>query len=164
MRTQLNIFPLLNDRKRSLLIYHSHKIMIATSAHECIQWMLSVLRLSSERKKRLLHIRSVHSKTNRVKTPTLRERERERWNSKPQITHIDFPLFHFEGRDWLSRKSPNTPLLSALVTSDWLRVHKSNNPTTTKHRTFFHFLIQYQHIYKNLVIWTFYLICFQYNC
>ena len=29
---------------------------------------------------------------------TLRERERERvgWNSKPHITHIDFPLLHFE--------------------------------------------------------------------
>ena len=50
-------------------------------------------------------------------------------------------------RKQLTRKSLNTPLLSALVTSDWPRARKSNNPTTTKHRIFFHFLIPYQHVY-----------------
>ena len=39
-------------------------------------------------------------------------------------------------RKWLTRKSWNTPLLSAPLTSDWPCAHKSNNPTTIKHRKF----------------------------
>ena len=42
-------------------------------------------------------------------------------------------------RKWLSRKSRNISLFSALVTSDWRLARKSNNPTTIKHRTFFTF-------------------------
>ena len=42
---------MLYDRKRSLLIYRIHKLMIATSAHESIHRILSVLRLSSKWKK-----------------------------------------------------------------------------------------------------------------
>ena len=67
------------------------------------------------------------------------ERERE---AKLETTHhphwlSSSPLW----RKWLSHKSPNTPLLSTLITSDWAHAHKSNNRTTTKHRTFFHSLI-----------------------
>ena len=63
-------------------------------------------------------------------------------------------------RKRLSRNSPNTPLLFALVTSDWPRARKFNNPTTIKHMTFFHFLIPYQHVYTNPVISTFYIFVF----
>ena len=55
------ISQLLYDRKRSLLIYRTQKIMIPTSVHESIHWMLSVLRLSSKWKKGLLRIGSAHS-------------------------------------------------------------------------------------------------------
>ena len=51
----------LYDRKRSLLIYHTHKIMIATCAHESIHRILSLLRLSSKWKKGFLWIGSAHS-------------------------------------------------------------------------------------------------------
>ena len=50
----------LYDRKRSLLIYRTHKIMIATGADKSIHRMLSVPRLSSKWKKRLLRIGSAH--------------------------------------------------------------------------------------------------------
>ena len=48
--------PLLYDQKRFLLIYHTHKIMIATSIHKSIHQMLLVLRLSSKWKKGLLRL------------------------------------------------------------------------------------------------------------
>ena len=41
----------LYDRKWSLLIYRTHKIMIATSTHESIHRMLSIVRLSSKWKR-----------------------------------------------------------------------------------------------------------------
>ena len=64
-------------------------------------------------------------------------------------------------RKRLSRKSPNIPLLFALVTSDWPRACKSNNRTTVKHRAFLYLLIPYQHVYLNPVIWTIYLFVFK---
>ena len=52
---------MLYDRKRSLLIYRTHKIIIPTNVHESIHRMLSVLRRSSKWKKGLLRIGSAHS-------------------------------------------------------------------------------------------------------
>ena len=52
---------MLYDRKRSLLIYRTQKIMIATRVHESIHRKLSVLRLSSKWKKGLLRVESAHS-------------------------------------------------------------------------------------------------------
>ena len=43
------------------LIYRTHKIMIATGAHESIHRMLSVLRLSSKWKRGFLRIGSAHN-------------------------------------------------------------------------------------------------------
>ena len=43
------------------LIYRTHEIMMATSAHKSIHRMLSVLRLSSKWKKGFLRIGSAHS-------------------------------------------------------------------------------------------------------
>ena len=86
---------------------------------------------------------------------TLTQREREGKLKTKHHPHwlSSSPLW----RKQLSCKSPNTPLLSTLATSDWLCARKSNNPTTIKHRIFFYFLIPYQHIYTNPIIWTFYL-------
>ena len=62
IRNQLYGFKgMLYDRKRSLLIHRTYKIMIATSAHESLHRMLSVLRLSSKWKTVLLCIGSAHS-------------------------------------------------------------------------------------------------------
>ena len=88
------------------------------------------------------------------------EGEREREAKLKTMHHSHWLSSSLLWRKQLSRKSPNTTLLSALITPDWPHVHKSNNPTTIKHRTFFHFLIPYQHIYSNPVIWTFYLFVF----
>ena len=86
------------------------------------------------------------------------EREREREWAKLETTHHpNWFSFSPLWRKRLTRNSPNTPLFSALVTSDWLRVYKSNNPTTINYRTFSYFLIPYQHVFTNPVIWTFYL-------
>ena len=52
---------MLYDRKRPLLVYRTHKIMILTSVPESIHRMLSVLRLSLKWKKGLLRIGSAHS-------------------------------------------------------------------------------------------------------
>ena len=52
---------MLYDRKRPLLIYRTHKIMIPTSAHESIHQILSMLRLFSKWKKDFLSIGSAHS-------------------------------------------------------------------------------------------------------
>ena len=85
---------------------------------------------------------------------TLTERERKRELKTTHHPHwLCSSLFW---RKWLNRKSPNTPLLFALVTSDWPRAYKSNNPITIKHWTFFHFLIPYQHDFRNPAILTFY--------
>ena len=96
--------------------------------------------------------------TNILETPALRKREKK---AKLETTH--HPHWLSSTLLWskqLSRKLPNTPLLSTLVTSDWLHACKSNTPTTIKHWTFFHLLIPYQHILYNPVIWTFYLFVF----
>ena len=84
--------------------------------------------------------------TNRLETPALRKREGEK-EAKLETTHhpqwlSSSPLW----RKRLCRKSSNTPLISAFVTSDWLRARKSN---TNKYRTIFHFLIPYQYVYTN---------------
>ena len=96
-----------------------------------------------------------------------RERERERHTDRQTDGQTDAKLETTHHPHWLSssplwrkrltRKTSNTPLLSALVTSDWQRARKSNNPTTIKHRTFFYFLLPYQHVFTNPAIWTFYL-------
>ena len=103
-----------------------------------------------------------------TRTPSLRERERERERGGAKLETTHHPLWLSSTplrKKRLSRKTPNTPLLSspllsAFVTSDWPRARKSNNPTTIKHRKFFYFLISYQHVYKNPVIGTFYLFVF----
>ena len=81
-----------------------------------------------------------------------REREREREAKLETMHHPHRVSSSLLWRTRLSRKS--------LVTSDLTRARKSNNPTSTKNRTFFYFLIPYQHVYTNLVIWTFYLFVF----
>ena len=88
------------------------------------------------------------------------------WNSSSEKKEVKLEITHHPHwlsssplwRKRLSHKSPNTPLLSALVTSDWPHAYKSDNPTTIKHMRFFYLLIPYQHVYMNPVI------SFQYNC
>ena len=74
----------------------------------------------------------------------LREREREWERERERETHThwgetrNYPHSLSSSPLWrkrLTRKSPSTPLLTALVTSNWLRARKSNKPTTNKHRT-----------------------------
>ena len=201
------------------LIYHTHKIMIAPSAHESIHRMLSVLRFSSKWRKRvsahrISAYRNVDETCHKIKVifrpirdlygkkqrkPNLirseekndikdkfpdsghvskegrrhqqtqnsnweRERERERETererqreAKLKTTHQPhWPSSSLLWRKRLTRKSPNIPLFSAPVTSDWPCTRNSNNPTTIKHRTFFLLLIPYQHIFTNPAIWIFY--------
>ena len=67
-------------------------------------------------------------------------------------------------RKRLTCKSPNTPLLSALVTSNWPRARKSNNPTTIKHRAFFLLFNSISTRFYKPSYLDFLLICFQHNC
>ena len=91
-----------------------------------------------------------------VREPELQLRETETEAKLETTHHPHWPSSSPLWRKRLTRKSPNTPILSAPVTSDWPRTSKSNNPTTIKHKTFFYFLIPYQHVFTNPAIWTFY--------
>ena len=88
--------------------------------------------------------------------PELQLRERETEGKLETTHHPHWPSSSLLWRKRLTHKSMNTPLLSAPVTSDWPSTRKSNNPTTIKNRTFFYFLIPYQHVFTNPAIWTFY--------
>ena len=96
--------------------------------------------------------------TPQTRTLTLRERGRKRGGeeSEAKLETTHWLSFSPPWRKRLTRKSPNNPLLSTLITSDWSHVCKSNNPITIKHRTFFYLLIPYWHVYTNPVVLNFF--------